>query len=77
MFDLSEPVGPDINPAECPSSAVYNQWLVSESYSKEPVPAPEPESITLTPPNLTAGVSVLSCIKASPIILAEPVTDSI
>ena len=52
----------------------YNQLLFNESQNREPLaPAPEPESCTEMPPNLTAGLEVLTTIVFVPIFTELPV----
>ena len=71
--------GPAINIAELYPSPLadgctYNQLLLNESQNNEPLtPANEPESCTLTPPNLTAGVDVFNSIILVPISTADAV----
>ena len=68
-----EPVGPERRYADLFSSSTINHLSVSPSHSKDAVP-PDPLSITFIPAYRNVGVSVLRTIKASPIIVAEPVT---
>ena len=64
----------ELYPSPLPDGCSYIHLLLNESQSNEPLtPAFEPESCTLTPPNLTAGVAVFKITLFVPISTADAV----
>ena len=71
------PVGAVNKNEDCPPSSTNIQLSFNPSHSIDAVALVEPLSYTCNPAYRTAGVSALTTTNASPIILAEPVTELI